>query len=268
MKIYRFLPNARHYAVVTKTLVGQWWPDGIELGGVMRQLFPKGPGRWPHVNNCYNQYPPELPLSDFPAFALNVPVLSERALAALTSARLVSDAVPMTVSGLPFFALQPRVLPDVFDEGNSRGLTLSDGEVFHYYRRSFDVSKVTAEFFVIPKLQPFSDVYVTEQLLGAAEEAGLTGLEYAELVYDEGGPVVPVYPSVAREQIQQYTFRRRLEWELLYGRASFRCYEDEEIRDAVEGAVSAGLISFEYNRPDYRREPPAEALRLVESDRR
>jgi hypothetical protein len=259
MKIYRFLPNAREYAAVTKTLAGKWWPDGLDLGVVMQQLFPKRTDPWPHEDNRYDKYPPELSLSDFPAFALNVPVLSERALAALTCVGLVSDAVPMTVSGQPFFAVQPRVLPGVFDEENSRGLALPGGEVFHYYLRSFDVSKVTAEFFVIPKLQPFSELYITERLLGAAKAAGLTGLEYVELVYDEGGPVVPVYPAVARERITQYSYRRRLEWELLFWRAEFSCYDEAAIRDAVEGAVSAGLISFDYVRPDYRREAPAEA---------
>lgn len=253
MKIYRFLPNARDYAAVTMTLAGKWWPDGIDLGGVMLKLFPKGPGPWPHEHNRYDKYPDELPLPDFPAFALNVPVLSERAAAALGCAGLVTDTVPMTVSGQPFFAVQPRVLPGVFDADKSRGLTLPGGEVFHYYLRSFDVSKVTAEFFVIPALQPFSELYVTERLLGAAEEAGLTGLEYVELVYDEEGPVVPVYPAVGREQITQFSYRRRMEWELLYWRGSFRCYDEDVIRDAIEGAVSAGIISFDYVRPDYKR---------------
>jgi hypothetical protein len=257
MKIYRYLPNAHEYAVVTMTLAGKWWPDGIDLGPVMQKLFPKGSGPWAHENNRYTKYPPELPLSDFPAFALNVPLVSERAAAVLACMGFISDPVPLTVSGQPFFAVQPQELPGVFDAANSRGLTLPGGEVFHYYQRSFDPSKVTAEFFVIPALQPFSDLYITERLLREVKALGLTGLEYVELVYDDG-PVVPVYPPVERERITQYSYRRRLEWELLYWRGSLRFYDEDVIRDAIEKAVSDGMISFDYVQPSYRRQASGE----------
>ncbi|HWS90094.1 MAG TPA: hypothetical protein VN282_24205 [Pyrinomonadaceae bacterium] len=258
MKIYRFLPNARDYGVVTKTLAGRWWPDGIEMGRKMRELFPKLTDAWPHEGNRYDHDPEEVPLSDFPAFALNVPVVSRRAAEVLKRARLVSEFVPMTVSGEPFFAVQPQILPDVFDAERSRGLTFPNGEVFHYYLRSFDTSKVAAEFFAIPELQPFSDLYVTERLLREAEAAGLTGLEYVELVYDEDGPFVPVYPAEARARADEFTYRRRLEWELLYWRGSLRWYDEEVIDEAIGRALAAGLVSYVYVRPEYRRDAPPE----------
>ena len=243
MKIYRFVPVAAGRAVVTKTLAERWWPDGINFGTGMARMLPKGP-QWAHLGNRYRQYPEDQPLPDFPAFAFNVPLLSQKAAAILRSAGLVDELVLVHVADKPFFAVQYRKLPDVFRPDSSEGLALPRGEIFHFYRRDFDESKATAEFFSLPVFGPFTDLYFTERLLAVSQEAGLTGLESCELVYDNG-PVTVRYPKVDRALLPDGTLRRRLEWELLYWRAAVLDYDESVIRDAIENAAAEGWISFD-----------------------
>ncbi len=243
MKIYRFVPVAAGTAAVPKTLAERWWPDGIYFGQGLARMFPKGP-HWAHEGNRYEQYPEELALPDFPAFAFNVPLLSEKAAAVLRSAGLVDELVLVHVAGKPFFAVQYRKLPEVFRPESSEGLALPRGEIFHYYRRDFDSSQAVAEFFSLPPFGPFSDLYFTERLLAASQQAGLTGLEACELVYDNG-PVTVRYPKVDRASLPDGTLRRRLECELLYWRAAVLDYDERVIEDAIENAAVDGWISFD-----------------------
>jgi hypothetical protein len=258
MQIFRFIPNAYNYPLIIRTLSGQWWPEGVDLGRFMNYLCPKSFGDypWAHEGNCYLHEPSELELSDFPAFALHLPVISPYAADVLTSSGLISTPVPMTVSGRPFFAVQPALtllepnLPQPFVAEDSKGLAMSGGEIFHYYSRTFDVSRITKDFFTIPEFEPYSDLYITERLVDIAKAAGLTGLEYLELVYDNG-PLEPRYPTIDRSAIPSFTARRKLESELMEGRCSMLLYDTLATRDAVDSAVCSGYASFEYLQPKY-----------------
>lgn len=257
MKIYRFIPNAGEYRYLPRSLVGKWWPDGIDLGKAADKLYPKvlgdRPYPWPHEGNRFTSASEGRVLPDFPALSLNVPILSERAVSALSALGTVDTPAELTIDARRFFAAQPRRIPGVFREEASTGLAMPNGEIFFYDRRSFDVSKVDAEFFMIDALRPFSDLYVTDRLVTAAAAAGLTGLEYLELVFDEGGPVVPRYPRRDLAEIPEFTGRRELEYYLIDWRCSIWGYDDREIKDAVSAAVSQGSLSLEYVKPTYER---------------
>ncbi len=243
MKIYRFVPQTLGYASIPKTVAGRWWPDGIEMGRAMNRIFPKtSPAA--HENNVYHRYPAHLQLTDFPAFALNLPIVSERAAGVLQSAGLANELVPLTVSDVPYFAVQPTKQPEAFLAESSEGLTLPGGDVFHYYRRNFDPAKVNGEFFPLAVLGPYSDLYVTERLVSVAREAGLTGLDSVELVYDDG-PLTVRYPPSKRPQISQIGARRSLEWELLYWRCFLWNHDDAIIRNVIERAAVDCWISLE-----------------------
>lgn len=227
-----------------RTRHGQWWPDGLDLGPFMPRLFPQSGDPWSHAGNQFNQYPSEAPLPDFPAFALNVPIVSPRAADVLRRAALISDAVPLTVSGAPHFAIQPQRSQNVFRPASSSGLTLPGGEIFHYHRRDFETAG--------PEFEPFSELYITERVLDQADAAGLTGLEYYGLVFDDG-PVEPVYPTVEQTAIPDLTVRRQLEYDLLYWRCSLWSYSKPQIEEAVKSAVARGVLSFDYVVPEYQR---------------
>lgn len=243
MKIYRFVPTIAGHAVVPKTLVGRWWPDGIEMGTAMDHLFPKT-SLSAHPDNVYHQFPIDSQLTDFPAFALNVPLISEKAAAVLRSAGVTNNFVPITIDGKPYFAVLYGRIPGIFRSESSEGLALPGGEVFHYYRRDFDTSKTTTEFFSLPVFGPFSDLYFTERLMDVVASAELSGLESSELVYDNG-PLTVRYPPIDRTCLPQGTFRQRMESELLYWRCSLANYDAAVIQEALESAAADGWISFD-----------------------
>lgn len=259
MKIYRFIPNTRRYRRVARSLVGnKWWPDGINLGRVADKLFPKvlpdAPSvAWPYEGNQFDGIPDELPFSDFPALTLNVPILSERAARSLVALGTVDVRASMTVDGERFLVVQPQPAPGALQAARSIGTATPDGEVLFYYARCFDTSRIHAEFFTIDELSPFSDLYVTDRLVTAATEAGLTGLEYIELVFDEEGPVVPVYPSVPRDQIHSHFGRGRMEAEILAWRCEVLGYADSYVEEVCVEAFSSGRLSFKDQVPTYTR---------------
>lgn len=259
MRIYRFVPNAREFSYTPRSLAGKWWPDGIDLGEVPSRLFPKYLGEvpypWPHDGNQFSRDSDFRDFSDFPALSLNVPVMSERAVSALTSANIVLEPiVPMHVEGLRFFAIQPKRSPGVLRASASAGLIMPYGEVFFYYQRYFDVSAVNCEFFMLDELMPFSDLYVTERFVDAAKAAGLTGLEYLELVFDESGPVVPTYPAVERDKVSQFSVRLQLELDMISWRCAVWGYGESEAEDVTYAAISRGLIADDFVPPVYVRE--------------
>jgi hypothetical protein len=255
MKLYRFIPNTRDYRSLSRHLIGRWWPDGIDLGEFIDELYPRpADGTWPHEGNRFESGPEGKALSDFPALALNVPLLSERAAGALRGLSGLELAAELTIDGQRFFGAQPRPSPGAFREAASSGLAMPNGEVFFYYRRSFDVAKIEAEFFQTDALDPFSDLYVTDRLVSAATAAGLTGLEYLELVFDEEGPVVPRYP---RRDVGDLWMvppgRGKMEYFLIEWRCTMGAYDQGEIRDAFLRAVAEGYIAVEDMRPAYER---------------
>jgi len=249
MRIYRYIPGGKEYTGLARHLHGQWWPDGIDLGEVMRMLLPKA-APWPHEGNRYVSWSSHFALPDFPAFALNVPVMSERAAAVLTEPGLIAKAVPMTVDGRLFFAIQPQS-SDAFRPALSAGLSLPGGEAFHYYKRHFDTASIAGEFFGIRPFLPFTDLYITDRLMERVRAAGLTGLEYSELVWDDG-PVEPVYQPVKRAQIPRFSIRRTLEYDLIANRCALWSYDADVVEEAIYGAVEEGRISFEYVQPATR----------------
>lgn len=246
MRIYRYVPNAKDYSPIAKRVYGQWWPDGVDVDPLWHELFPRQEG---HDNHLV-QVADHAALPDFPAFSLGLALISERAKLALE--RLIPAAVPVMVSGKPFYAISP-LRCDAFVPKDSSGLQLPGGETFFYTRRSFEPSKIAGEFFTLRAYEPFSDLYVTERLMDIVLQERLTGLEYAELVYADG-PVEPVYPAVRRESIPEFTMRRTLEYDLIYQRCSLWCYSENEVQSAVYAAVAGGAISFDYVLPEYRRE--------------
>ena len=257
MKIYRFIPNCSDYRHLPRSRVGKWWPDGIDLGKAFDRNYPKFEGPepypWPHEGNRFHAYPREAPLSDFPGLSLNVPLLSERAAAVLAELGTVDVPAELTIDDQRFFAAQPKTIPGVFHTEGSSGLAMPNGEVFFYYRRSIDVSRVSAEFFMLDGLRPFSDLYVTDRLVTAAAAARLTGLEHLELVFDEGGPVVPRYPRRDRAAPAVRKGSYEMEYYLIHLRCSSDGYEDSEIRQAVHEAACEGYLSFDGTKPTHER---------------
>ena len=261
MRIYRYVPDGRHHASLFRTHSMKWWPDGIDLGSAMSRRYPRHwpwphiP--WPHEGNDYDKEPERLALPDFPVLSLMVPVVSPRA------ARLLTDlgptqTVPVVVGGEPFLAVQPlltKVRPDLsraFVAEASRALTLPAGRPFLYYARVFEPAKIPGEFFTIPEFEPYSDLYVTERLVDRAREAGLTGLDYLELVFDDDGPVIPRDPRVAPKAIPRSTYREELEREVLEGRCGW-LPSDVLTKTACDAAVCDGYVAYEFIAPTYER---------------
>jgi hypothetical protein len=125
------------------------------------------------------------------------------------------------------------------------------GEVYLYHARVFEPDRIPGEFFTIPQFEPFSELYVTERLVELARSQGLTGLEYLELVFDDG-PIVPHYPPAPPTS----SFRAELELELIRGRCDLMSYSSTEIDAAFEAAVSAGYLARDFVAPEYRRSAP------------
>ena len=257
MKIWRFVPNARDYATLMHARTCRWWPDGIELGRLMDAEFPKthGRGTWVHEGNRYRRIPAERPLGDFPALAMQVPILSPRAADLLHAAGLIRSPVPVSVSGETCYAVQPLMvsvmpsLPRAFVPERSRSIALTgDDLVPLYVERAFDESCIPGEFFTIPELEPYSELYVTERFVALARGAGLTGLEYLELVYDDG-PVPLRYKPVSRSEIPEIDSRRKLETELLSGRCLLYVFDEPTCEEAMIRAVCDGYLTFDWRRP-------------------
>jgi hypothetical protein len=268
VKIYRFIPNGRDYPSIAHTVGEQWWPEGVDMGSLgaflPRATFGSVP---PFEGPCFLGHDPEAPLSDFPSLSLQLPILSPRAARVLAEAKLIEPPVPMTVSGIPCFAVQPLLtqvkpeLPRAFVADSSRSLTMPNGEVLLYYSRSFDLDKVPGEFFTIPELEPFSDLYVTDRLLEVAHAERLTGLEFVELVFDDG-PIEARYPTPRRTgRPCIHTPRAELEWELLEARCDPMLYPRLQIEEAVFTAVREGYVTFDFIEPEYRRSLPPPPLR-------
>jgi hypothetical protein len=257
MKIWRFVPNARDYAALMHTRTCRWWPEGIDLGGLMEAEYPKthGGGTWAHEGNRYRRIPAGHPLSDFPALTMQVPILSPRAAELLHNLGLISTPIPLWVSGEEHYAVQPlmlSVMPDLpraFVPEQSKAVRLpgSDAALL-FVERAFDESRVPGEFFTIPELEPYSDLYVTERFVARAREAGLAGLEYLELVYDER-PVPLRYAPVSRAEIPEIDSRRKLEWELLAGRCLLYVFDEPTCEDAIIQAVCNGQVTFDWRHP-------------------
>lgn len=257
MKIWRFVPNARDYGTLMHAHSCRWWPQGIDLGRLMEAEFPKthGSGTWAHEGNRYRRMPPDRPLGDFPALALQVPILSPRAADLLHDAGLILPPVPVSVAQEPCYAVQPLMtsvmpgLPRAFVPERSRAIDLlGDGLVPLYLERAFDTSCIPGEFFTIPELEPYSDLYVTERLVALARSAGLTGLEFLELVYDDG-PVPLRYAPVSRGEIPEIDSRRTLESELLTGRCALYVLDEPVCAEALIRAVCSGYLTFDWRLP-------------------
>jgi len=259
MKIYRFLPDARHYGMLARPLQGPFWPRGIDLGAAIARLHPPIDDDAAKEGCSSFRFEPEAaPHSDFPALSLQVPIVSERALAALQSASLIGNAFPISASGIAYYAVQPVLSSrsprgaSLLDARASRGLALPHGEIYHYFVRAFEPESIPGEFFTIPELEPYSELYVTQRFVDVVRAADLTGLDYVELVFD-GGPVQPVYQAQASQAAEELSGRYRLEHDLLQHRCTFYGYTSSDAEAAIAAAVAAGHVCFEYVHPRYER---------------
>lgn len=245
MKIYRFVPDLRLYAHPRRSIVGRWWPEGIELGSWMDQVH-DDPSLWgrPHAGG-YDPIPEELPLSDFPLLSLQVPVVSERAAERLGREDLAGRLRPMAIGGQRFFAVQP--LLEVRGEANafvpeaSSGIHLPGGEIVHYHTRVFEPSRLRGEFFTIPAHEPYAETYVTEAFVDRARSAELTGIDHLELVFDDG-PIPPRHTPPSPEVLDRATYRQELEWELFRDRGYVWSYREPELEACFRRAILEGLL--------------------------
>jgi hypothetical protein len=105
----------------------------------------------------------------------------------------------------------------------------------------FEPSRIRGQFFTIPAHEPFSETYVTEAFVDRARDAGLTGLEDLELVFD-GAPIPPRHTPPPPEALERPSYRQELEWELFNGRGSMWSYFEDELRAAFRQAVLDGLL--------------------------
>ncbi len=254
MRIYRFTPCIETYAHPWRSVAGRWWPDGIELGSWMTHEHDLSSlGLRPHADAHYDRSPEEMALSDFPVLSLQVPVVSERAAERLgfhpertaSQPELAARLHAVWIGEERFFAIQPQLSvrgePHAFVAEASSGVELSRGEVVHYHTRMFEPSRLRGEFFTIPAHEPYAETYVTEAFVDRARDAGLTGLECLELVFDDV-PIPPRPKSLLPDAMERPCYRRDLEWELFRGRGSMWSHLDDELRDAFRRAVLDGLL--------------------------
>ena len=245
MRIYRFTPQLAGFAHPARSLAGRWWPPGVDLGPVMETLHDLSAwGCHPHASGHYPLSPQELEPSDFPVLSWQVPVVSERA-AAVMDGDLRARLRPVTIGRARCYAVQPLLAsqhqPSPFLAQESTGIRLPRGETVHFHTRVFDPARVRGEFFTIPDHEPYAETYVTGDLVDRARDAGLTGLEGLELVFDDG-PVPPAGVAGSRD-VPEHGERRELEWELFQGRGAWWSYLDSELREVFDGAVAAGLLT-------------------------
>lgn len=251
MKIYRYIPNTADFGMVSRPVTRRWWPTNIDLGWDMDLSFKYSPAlenNSKHVMSYYHD-PDNLPLSDFPALTLNLPIISHKALSAIQAAGIKLQVEPVLIGDRKFFAVQSQDLPLVFNFEKSKGLKFPNGDVFYFYHRMFNEAEVRNEFFTIPKLC-CSDIYITERIIKICQDANLTGLEYVELVFD-GAPIEPHYKPQHKEEMDVFTARAQLERDLIAWRCSAMNYTQPEIDRAVEDAVSKGYISYKDNLAAY-----------------
>ena len=60
---------------------------------------------------------------------------------------------------------------------------------------------------------------LADGLVEIARNTGSKGLEFVELLHDDG-PVIPIYLAVEPDELSEYSIRRQLEYVLLFGRCS------------------------------------------------
>ncbi|HET9622714.1 MAG TPA: hypothetical protein VFP84_15180 [Kofleriaceae bacterium] len=249
MKIFRFAPDLRGYAQPRRVVSGRWWPKGIDLGPWLDYVY-----SWDdkHQEN-YDGWPSKLSLSDFPWLSLQVPVVSERAAERLgfhperapRDEALAGHLRPLVLYGQRFFAVQPmfavRGEPHAFVPEASQGIAAPGGEILHYHTRVFEPDRIRGEFFTIPAHEPFADTYVTGSFVDRARDAGLTGLDHLELVFDDG-PVAPSYPPASQRDLDDPSFRQEEEWYLFRERGAMSSYLDDDLRAVFDRAVLDGLM--------------------------
>jgi hypothetical protein len=252
MKIYRFVPEIGRYAHPWHSVVGRWWPRGIDLGPWMEGA--DGGSAWgpAHDDGRYPSSPDEFPLSDFPLLSLQLPVISERAAERLGChperaaawPELAARLYPIAIRDQRYYAVQPRLAggdDNGFVVEASRGIELPGGEIVHYHTRAFDPDRLRGEFFTIPAHEPYAETYVTEAFVDRARAAELTGLGELELVFD-GAPIAPHHAPPSPEAFDQPTFRQQLEWELFRDRGYVWSYLEPELRTAFRAAVLGGQL--------------------------
>jgi hypothetical protein len=253
MRIYRFVPDIEGHAHARRSGAGPWWPPGIDLGPWMQRAHDMSSwGLGPH-DGRYARAPEELAPSDFPILSLQVPVMSERATEQLGAhlernafwPELASRLRPMWIGEQRFFAVQPllavRGEPNAFVPEASEGIRLPGGEVVHYHTRAFEPSRLRGEFFTIPTHEPYAETYVTEAFVDRARNAGLTGIDHLELVFDDR-PIRPWHTPPPLAALDNPTFRQTLEWELFRDRGYLHGYFESDLKVAFREAVLHGLL--------------------------
>ena len=243
MKIYRYIPNTINHGVITKPIDQKWWPLGIDLGHQMDHLYE---GLSDNTSpNTLKHYPfdeHQLPLSDFPALALNLPLVSARAVEALKRHGVEGNYQQVEVGDQLFYAVQTYTNDELFDWDQSDSVNVGNIPLF-FHKRVFNTDAITGEFFTLPDFA-FSDVYITEKLLQICEQEKLTGLEQVELVYGESGPVIPHYVQESEPNLQSLNPRAQLEMEIIEWRCSYYCVLKQEMDKFLVSISKKGYIDF------------------------
>jgi len=249
MKIYRFVPATDGYRFVESNRNARWWPTGMNLGRGTGHFseHPSGKGPSLYEGNRYetdDKRWPELELnpSDFPPFALNVPLLSQKAYEHLHKLEGLETMIDVWVDDEKHCAISPPVLHKTVNFPKSQYLQESEGLWLYLVKRVFNEETINKHIFWTKELMPFSDVYLSEEFVRKAREAHLKGLEFLELVWDSGKPCLPRYTPSAYNP-NQMTSRCALESELVISRCDCIGVVSREYGPILEKAFSEGLIA-------------------------
>lgn len=225
------------------TYVDRFWPDGIDLGGTTARDFPKGldGAQWFLDGNRYrSRSGSPKSLADVVATTMNVLIVRERA------AALFGDDLkrPVIVDDEAAAALQLPIADNAIDVARSSGVAAPEGQSLFWTSLEFRPENVQADVFWLREEMPFSYVYMTQEFVDRARNAGVTGLDQIELVWDNGACPLR-YPPV-REIHEKSGYRYYLEIPFILVRASTYGYMDDEIHPILDAAMASGLLPTRY----------------------
>lgn len=177
MLFYRYKADPNEYACVAF--------KGVERP--LRQMFnsekPLAPTWNPIELELDNS---QGPIGDFPALTATIPVLSERALAAL--ARVIgvaAEALPVKVGSHLFYALHVTEMVDALNENASQCWRFSDGTIGEVERYCFKRERMRGKhIFRLPQTR-FGEILLSEEFRHEVLNAKLKGLRFVPLPESE-----------------------------------------------------------------------------------
>lgn len=231
------------------------------MGKYANNQYPLPPAHepWRYEGNLFQLSRPDRPIADFPAFPLCIPVASERGMSHLNGLSGLDRNVAIKVDGDTFFAIQPKMLKfNSINEAESSFISCPSSDplfsdlplIFKF--RQFNEIEIDVDIFWLECLEPYSDVYVTGKFMERVKDAGLTGLEFVELVFDNGRPCMPQYPITQERDTQKLRSypRYNLEMDLLANRGSALLCPSLGIQKIVMEQFNGGVLSHVDRVPD------------------